>query len=462
MSTFDVIDHARPSKFHRRLLIACCGGPFLDGYILSLVGVALVGFSAEIPTSPVMKGLIGAASLIGMFFGAIMFGALTDRIGREKMYALDLAVLVGACGLSAFVAEAWQLVVLRFIIGLAVGADYPIATSLLTEFTPKNKRGYWIGVSGLAWSVGAMFAFLLSFILVHVSGGYGLWRWMLFSGAIVGIVVVLLRRGIPESPRWLASRGRIEEADQVMKLVYGPDASLSEDTAEPEDRTSFWSDLGTIARGGYLKRIIMCGVLYLAQITPQYALYTFGGIILAAAGLKGSDASTLGELLIATLFAVGIIPALKLIESWGRRPMTVWPFALMAVPLMALGIWNDAPSWFVIGAFAFYAFVSGGPSVLQWIYPNELFPTKIRATAVGLSVGISRIGAATGTYLLPISIAAIGLGGTLWIAAAMTLIALVVCIAWSPETKGRTLADTSSLAKSNTTSTKSTVMKEFV
>jgi MFS transporter, putative metabolite transport protein len=445
MATHDVIDDAPTSTFHRRLLIACCGGPFLDGYILSLVGVAIVGFNADIPSSSVAQGLIGAASLIGMFFGAIGFGALTDRIGREKMYALDLTVLVVACGMSAFVTAAWQLILLRFIIGLAVGADYPIATSLLTEFTPRKKRGFMIGVSGLAWSVGAMFAFLLSFIVVHVSGGYGLWRVMLFSGAIVGILVVLLRRGIPESPRWLASRGRAEEADRVMKLVYGPDATLPTDVEVEVERTSFLTDLGTIVRGGYLKRIVMCGVLYLAQITPQYALYTFGGIILAAAGLEGTNASTLGELLIATLFAVGIIPALRLIETWGRRPMTVWPFALMALPLMGLGIWENAPSWFVIGAFAFYAFVSGGPSVLQWIYPNELFPTKIRATAVGLSVGISRIGAASGTYLLPISIHAIGLGSTLWIAAGMTLVALVVCIAWSPETKGRTLAETSAL-----------------
>jgi MFS transporter, putative metabolite transport protein len=460
MATFDVIDDAPTSKFHRRLLIACCGGPFLDGYILSLVGVALIGFNADIPSSAVTQGLIGAASLIGMFFGAIGFGALTDRIGREKMYALDLAVLVIACGLSAFVTGAWQLIVLRFIIGLAVGADYPIATSLLTEFTPRNKRGFMIGVSGLAWSVGAMFAFLLSFIVVNVSGGYGSWRWMLFSGAIVGIIVVLLRRGIPESPRWLASRGRTDEADRVMKLVYGPEASLSHEAAADEARTSFWGDMSTIVRGGYLKRIVMCGVLYLAQITPQYALYTFGGIILAAAGLEGRNASTLGELMIATLFAVGIIPALRLIETWGRRPMTVWPFALMALPLMGLGIWNDAPSWFVIGAFAFYAFVSGGPSVMQWIYPNELFPTKIRATAVGLSVGISRIGAASGTYLLPISIHSIGLSRTLWIAAGLTLVALVVCIAWSPETKGRTLAETSSLSAPKVE--KSTATKEFV
>jgi MFS transporter, putative metabolite transport protein len=444
-TTYDVIDDAPTSKFHRKLLIACCGGPFLDGYVLSLIGVAIIGFSADIATTPVEAGLIGASSLIGIFFGSIIFGALTDRIGREKMYALDLAVLVIACGLSAFVTDAWQLVVLRFIIGLAVGADYPIATSLLTEFTPRKRRGYMIGVSGLAWSIGAMAAFLVSFLVVNLSGGYEHWRWMLFSGAIVGIIVVLMRRGIPESPRWLANQGRIEEADAVMKQVYGPNASLPADAITDQPRSSFAEDLRLIIRGGYLKRILMCGILYLAQITPQYALYTFGGIILLSAGIEGTNASTLGELVIATLFAVGIIPALKLIESWGRRPMTVWPFALMTIPLMALGLWQDAPSWFIVGAFAFYAFVSGGPSVLQWIYPNELFPTQVRATAVGLAVGISRIGAASGTYLLPVGIATIGLSGTLLVAAGMTLVALFVCIAWSPETKGRTLAETSAL-----------------
>jgi putative MFS transporter len=448
MSAFDIIDDAPTSRFHRKLLIACCGGPFLDGYILSLIGIALVGFAQDIPTSSTETGLIGAASLVGIFFGALVFGALTDRIGREKMYALDLTVLVAACAMSAFVSAPWQLIALRFLIGLAIGADYPIATSLLTEFTPRKRRGLMIGLSGLAWSVGAMTAFIVGFLVVTLSDGYSLWRWMLFSGAVVGLIVVLLRRGIPESPRWLAGRGRLEEAQRVLTLVYGAHALLTvadmEDASVRQHRSVF-ADLGAIVRGGYLKRIVMCGVLYFAQITPQYALYTFGAIILAAAGIQGGNASTMGELLIAVLFAVGILPALKLIESWGRRPMTLWPFVLMAVALAALGLWQNAPSWFIVAAFAFYAFVSGGPSVLEWIYPNELFPTAVRATAVGIAVGFSRVGAATGTYLLPIGIATIGLNSTLLIGAGVTVVALLVCMAWAPETKGRSLAETSSL-----------------
>lgn len=446
MSGFSVIDDAPASRFHRKLLIACCGGPFLDGYIISLIGVALTGFLAEIPATPVEIGLIGASGLIGIFFGATVFGALTDKIGREKMYALDLTVLVVACALTAFVGAAWQLILLRFVIGLAIGADYPIATSLLTEFTPKKRRGFMIGLSGLAWSLGAMTAFLVGFVLVSVTGEHP-WRVMLASGAVLGIIVVLLRRGIPESPRWLASKGRLDEARAVLTKVYGPAAASQVDlTSVPvSERKSTMHDLAFLIKGGYWKRTLMCGVLYFAQITPQYALYTFGGIMLAAAGLEGVNAGTLGELLIAALFAIGIIPALKLVETWGRRPMTLVPFALMALALGALALWVGAPSWFVIGGFLVYAFVSGGPSILEWIYPNELFPTEVRATAVGVAVGFSRIGAATGTYLVPIGIATIGINWTLGIFALVTVIAWVACYAWAPETKGRSLAETSAI-----------------
>ncbi|GLO55106.1 MFS transporter [Pseudomonas putida] len=449
MSVFDVIENSPVSKFHRKLLLACCGGPFLDGYILSLIGIALVGFSQDISATPVETGLIGAASLLGIFFGATVFGALTDRIGRETMYALDLAVLVIACGLSAFVTDAWQLIVLRFVIGLAVGADYPIATSLLTEFTPAKRRGFMIGVSGLAWSIGAMTAFLVGYLMVQYSGDHSLWRWMLFSGAVVGIIVVIARRGIPESPRWLASKGRVREAEEVIKLVYGKTVSITDqdilELNEGAHQRSIISDLRLLCTGGYLKRTIMCGVLYFAQITPQYVLYTFGGLILLSAGIQEDNSSTLGELLIAMLFALGILPALRLVETWGRRPMAVVPFALMALPLIALGLWADAPAWFIVAAFAFYAFVSGGPSILEWIYPNELFPTAVRATAVGVAVGFSRIGAATGTYLMPIGIATIGLQATILIGAGITLVAFVICLAWAPETRGRSLQQSASL-----------------
>ncbi|KAA0108248.1 MFS transporter [Mycolicibacterium sp. P9-22] len=448
MNAFSVMDDAPTSRFHKKLLIACCGGPFLDGYVLSIIGVALVGIKAELQPSSVEVGLIGAASLIGIFFGATLFGSLTDRIGREKMYALDLAVLVAACALSVFVAEAWQLIALRLLIGLAIGADYPIATSLLTEFTPTKKRGFMIGLTGVSWSVGAAFAYIVGAAVVGATGGHEQWRWLLGTSAVLGIIVLLLRRGIPESPRWLFNQGRVQEAQAVIKSVYGRDVDLSAQPVDEGSResASFFGSFAAIVRGGYLKRTVMCGVLYLAQITPQYALLTFLPVILA--GFAISDTGSAGliiETVIIALFALGCIPALRWVETIGRRKMTIIPFAIMAVPLIVLWVTPEAPVWIIVAAFCLYAFASGGPSILEWIYPNELFPTEVRATAVGAAVGISRIGAATGTYLLPISIEKFGIGTTMGFGALLTLLGFVVCFAWAPETAGRSLEQTSTI-----------------
>lgn len=447
MNSLGIINEAPVSRFHRKLLFACCGGPFLDGYVLSIIGVALVGLSHDLAVTSVQSGLIGAASLVGIFFGAIVFGALTDRVGREKMYALDLAVLVLACLASAFITDAWQLIALRFVLGLAVGADYPIATSLLTEFTPTSKRGFMIGVSAIAWSIGAMAAFAVGAVFVEVSGGYHLWRWMLGSSAVLGVIVVLSRRGIPESPRWLLKKGRVAEAEQVIELVYGKRVKLANPDGEPASQhaLSGAAALKQVFAGGYLKRTIMCGLLYFAQITPQYAIYTFGPVILLKFGLTGGSLDIIGSAVISALFVLGCIPALRLVETWGRRPMSVIPFALMALPLIALWLAPQGPAWFVILAFCFYAFVSGGPSILEWIYPNELFPTEVRATAIGIAVGISRIGAASGTYLLPIGLERIGTGNTMLIGAVVTLLGFIACLLWAPETKGKSLEVTSSL-----------------
>lgn len=449
MKTFSVMDEAPTSRFHRKLLLACCGGPFLDGYVLSIIGVAMVGIKDDLEPSSAEVGLIGAASLIGIFFGATLFGALTDRIGREKMYALDLTVLVVACIGCVFVQEAWQLIALRLIIGLAIGADYPIATSLLTEFTPSRKRGFMIGLTGVSWSVGAATAYIVGALIVGTTGGHQDWRIMLGTAAAMGLIVVIARRGIPESPRWLLNKGRVTDAEAVIEQIYGHKVDLT--TEEPEPQKSSFID---ILRGGYLKRTIMCGTLYLAQITPQYAILTFLPVILA--GFAVSDTGSTGlivETVIIALFAVGTIPALRWVETIGRRKMTIVPFAIMAIPLLVLWLVPEAPVWVVVVTFCVYAFASGGPSILEWIYPNELFPTQIRATAVGAAVGISRIGAAAGTYLLPISIDHFGIGTTMGFGALLTIVGFAVCYAWAPETAGKTLEQTSSVGSRSATST---------
>lgn len=443
MTSFDVMDRPAKRGFHTKLLIACCGGPFLDGYVMSIIGVALIGVAEQLRPTTVEAGLIGAASLIGIFFGATVFGFLTDRIGREKMYALDLLVLVGACALSAFVQEAWQLIALRFVIGAAIGADYPIATSLLTEFTPTRKRGMMVGMSAVAWSAGAVGAYLVGALVIGLSGGNDQWRWLLASSAILGVVVILMRRGIPESPRWLLQHGRVADAEAVVKRIYGAELDLSAVHVDAPDKGR--TDLRVFLRGIYLRRLIMCSALYLAVVTPLYALLTFLPTILSGFSISGTGSTGLiVETIIIGLIVAGSVPAVFLVEKWGRRPIAVVPLGLMVIPLAGLWLWSGGPLWFIVIAFCAYAFISGGPSILVWIYPNELFPTEVRATAVGIATAVSRLGAATGTYLLPLSIASVGTGTTMLFGALLTAGAFLVCLVMAPETKGKSLEEVSS------------------
>lgn len=440
------VDNARHTRFHTRLTLQCSGGPFLDGYVLSIIGVAMAGVTTSLRLSDVSVGLVGAAALIGILVGGLVFGPVTDRVGREVMYTVDLLVLVGASVLCAFVTSGWQLIVLRFVLGLAVGADYPIATTLLAEWLPRSTRAKMLGVTIVFWYVGAMVAYFVGYGVAELWGP-GSWRWILASAAVPGLITVLARIGTPESPRWLISKGRTEDARRVVRKVFGEDVPIEELTEPGEDAADQAGGIGLrgLFRGRYGGRTLFCGFFYLAQVTPLFAIYTFGPAILAAFGMAAGNSSNLVSAVISLVFVIGCLPALRWVETRGRRPVIIWCFAAMLIPFALLGFIPSGPVWFVIICLCLYGLFSGGPTVLEWTYPNELFPTAVRASAVGVATAISRLGAAAGTYLLPIGLQRLGVGPTMLVGAGLTFLGWLVCLVWAPETRGRGLAETSAV-----------------
>ncbi|MFD4190891.1 MFS transporter [Amycolatopsis thermoflava] len=438
--SLDVVENAKVSRFHRKLIAACSGGPLLDGYLLSVIGVALPGLSGELELTDGTAAAIGVVALVGMFLGGLVVGPLTDLFGRRAMYTIDLAVLLVSSVACVFVAEAWQLLVLRFVIGFAIGADYPIATSLLAEWCPREQRGRALGLVIVAWYLGAMLAYCAGYLIEALAGPGG-WRWTLGSAALLSAIVLALRHGTPESPRWLVGKGRVEEARKLLEQVL--DARVSDaDLAGVSDDVKRGSVMA-LFRGVYLRRTMFVTIFYTCQVIPMWAILIFGPQLLSAFGFDSPSLSLFGSALISALFLLGCLPALRVLESAGRRKAIIWSFALMVVPLVVLGVWVQAPVWVVIGCFCLYAFFAGAPGILEWLYPNELFPTAIRASAVGMAVALSRIGAAAGTYLVPVSLDHLGVAPTMFIGAAITVAGLVACVAWAEETKGRSLEESS-------------------
>lgn len=428
------VENAPLSTFHRKITLYSSGGPFLDGYILAIVGIALTQMEPIMHLSHTWQGLIGGSALGGMFLGGAVFGYITDRVGRRLMYTLDLWVIVVMSILQVFVTNGAEVFTLRVIMGIAIGADYPIATALLTEFAPKKHRGSMLGLQVIAWYAGGTVAYLVGYVMLGM--GPGAWRWMLASSAVPALVLVMLRHGTPESPRWLMAHNRRDEARRVMDHVFGAGAELP---TTPEERTAF----GLVFHGVYLRRTLFVSLFWMFAVIPLFALEAFGPEILGSFGLATGNVANLGAAAVNAVFLLGCLPALRLIETHGRRPLLVWSFAVMAIGLALVSVLRHPPLVIVILGFVIYALASGGPSVLEWIYPNELYPTHIRASAVGVATSMTRIGAFVGTFILPFSLESLGIQTTMWIATGITVLGFVVALLWAEETRGKTLAEAS-------------------
>ncbi|WP_396933346.1 MFS transporter [Mycolicibacterium sp.] len=438
-----LIDDAPLTAFHKKLTLFSSGGPFIDGYALSIIGVALITLEPAMNLSATEIGLVGAASLVGIFVGGGVFGYVTDKVGRHLMYIADLIALAVFSILSAFAAEAWQLIVLRFLLGVAIGADYPIATSLLAEFLPKKHRGRLLGAMFVVWAVGAAAAYVVGFLLRDF--GPDAWRLLLASPAVFAVITLLARMGTPESPRWLLSKGRVAEADAAIKQAFGPRFGVA-DLDDSDGQTARTTSFTQVFKRPYLNRTIFVAVFWTAQVIPLFAVYTFAPDLLASFGLEGDANLYGGSLLISLLFVVGGIPGLYLVERIGRRALLIGSFAVIAVALAIPALIPGIPPIVFFLALAVYAVASGGSSFLEIVYPNELFPTEVRATAVGVGTAVSRIGSAGGTYLMPLALTALGAGGALGVGAAVTAVGLVVAIFMAPETRGVALSESAGSA----------------
>lgn len=441
--TRSVIDDSPITSFHRKLRFQCGGGTFLDGFLLSSMAVAIPGVTDEYSLSSVTLSVMAAAALVGIFGGSLIFGALSDRIGRHKLFTIDLTVFAVASFLTFFVTDAWQLIVLRLIVGVAVGADYPLAMTMVTEWMPTRYRAGGIGMLVMSWFGGAVAAYIVGYVIVATAGD-GAWKWVLASATVPAVLTLILRMGMPESPRWLLSKGRNDEALAILKDVFGPDATLDGLTpagsAEPARQTG----LRELFTKPYIRRTAFAAGPYTAQTTAFFVILTFEPTILLSFGLDHGNISYLGSALTSALFLLGCIPVLRWAETVGRRRLYIASFALMTIPLLVLGIVPTESAVLVVACFCVYAFVSGPTNVLSWSYPNELFPTHIRATAVGFSTSMTRVGATAGTFLLPILLDEIGTQATMLVGAAVVGSGLVMCILWAPETKGMSLDEAAS------------------
>ncbi|MFK0314096.1 MFS transporter [Pseudomonas sp. NPDC090233] len=421
-------------KFIIKLTTLISGGMLIDGFILGAIGIVMPAITNDLELSLAWQGLIGASALIGIFLGGPLGGYLADKIGRKPMFTIDLAIFLVGSVLQFFVTEAWQLFAVRLLMGVAIGADYAIGWPLLAEFAPARLRGKLLCVQEVGWYVGYLASYAIGWALT-VSDTAN-WNVILGLSTIPTVIVLLARLGTPESPRWLMSKGRTQEALALAEEYMSPDERADLGAKYEGKRLGFAS----LFSPEYAKATIFVSVFWICLVTPYFAIGTFVPTVLEHLGLE--DGLT-GGLAINAIAVGGTLIAVALIEKVGRRKLAIPPFAIATVALFIVAFfWNVSPVVTVI-CFLTFSLANAVSTTLTGVYPGEVFPTEIRGVGVGFATAASRVGAAAGTFLLPLSMEAYGITTTVLIAGGVSFFGLIVTYFLAPETKGKLLSETS-------------------
>ncbi|MDI3406460.1 MFS transporter [Streptomyces cavernicola] len=427
---------AAKRRFLMKLSIVIAGGMFIDGFILGGIGVVMPAISEDLHLSATWEGLIGASALIGIFLGGPVGGYLADRLGRRPMFTATLLMFLAGSVAQFFVTDAIQLFLVRVVMGVAIGADYAIGWPLLAEFAPARLRGKLLAIQEVAWYVGYLLAYAVGYgLAVSTSAD---WNLILGLSTVPTLIVLALRLGTPESPRWLMSKGRTEEARRVAAEFM--DEEDQRDLAEQTPDSGKGRGLGALFSRDYRKATIFCSVFWVCNVTPYFAIGAFAPIVLEEFGMKDGLS---GAFLLNGLVVAGAIASVVLIERVGRRKLAIPPFWISAVALVVVGLWADVSPLLVISCFIVFSVANAISTALTGVYPGEVFPTEIRGAGVGFATAASRVGAAAGTFLLPLAMSEFGVATAMLCAAAISLIGGVVSHFLAPETTGLKLSEAS-------------------
>lgn len=416
-----------PFKPIHALATACVlGGAAVDGYVLGIIGSGIALAKNELALTALSQGLIASSALIGVFIGGLIFGSLADRYGRRPVFTWNLIAFVVLSLLQLFTVGVWDLVALRLALGLAIGVEYAVGTAVLAEFSRKKGRGVLLGNFAVFWMVGFVAAFMVGLLW---SGDN--WRLLLATSAVPAFIVFVLRSRLPESPMWLKARGRDNEAEAVVLKHYGEGYVVPQ--VKLEQKNAKVSDLFTRQTW---RPHLYSGLFWFCQVGPFFAIFTF--LTPVFNGLGVTDAVTV-EIWLNVVQLAGAVFGLYLLHKLTRRGFVNWTFALMFLTLLSLGLFGNAPLWLTVSLFAFYLFMAPAANNIQYVYPSEIFDTRVRGTGVGFSAAFSRISAAGATYLFPLLLAELGTSATLLLVSAFPLLGLILSILWAPETKEKTL-----------------------
>lgn len=440
-SVHDVIDFVNehpPSRWATLIVIVALGGVFVDAYDFTSLGIGVVQLRQEFGLTPFWTGSVTAMMALGAFAGAIWGGYFTDKVGRFKMFLLDLVFLVVAAIGAALSVNLAMLLFFRFLMGVGVGLDFPVALAFIAEYIGSRSRGRSVNLWQGMWYVAASCTGLITLPFYYLDFGPSLWRIAVGFGAVPALVVLVLRGMLmDESPIWAAQSLGLREAARILQKTYGVTVSVA--AAALPARAAPQPDFREIFSPKFRMRTLLASVICATQSLEYFAV----GFNLPSISVKlfGSDFlyAILGAVFFNMFGIAGGFGGAYFTHKVGVRRLAIIGYALVLVSLIVLW-WTGDTAPVILTGLLFGLFVFGhsfGPGAQGMTMAALSYPTRIRGVGTGWGQAMVRIGSICGFYFFPLVVASLGLRGMLLALAAVPLIGLVAAmsVSWEPTTQ---------------------------
>ncbi len=432
-TTIDSIVEKLPlTPVHTFIIITAALGFMFDSFDTYIASYAMPSIVKEWKVDAIMVGMLASANFWGMLFGAIVWGPITDRYGRKVGFIGTILGFSLLSGLTVFATGIGQFLVYRFITGMCLGGMIPVDTALVSEYISAKYRGRFVAVLTVFWPFGLLAAAIASLTLVPTHG----WRILFILGVVPAALSLVVRWKVPESPRWLGTKGRKQEAAAVLKQLGATDSDVRDLADEPIAEKV---PVGVLLQPIYRKRFILTAGYYFFSYFGYYGFVLWLPSILAVV-FKLTLIKTFTYTLFAAISAIlGRMTAFYTIEKFGRKQLFYVGFGLGGVAALCFGLIQN-PAYLVWGACVLAFFYEQGVAGTV-VWTAELYPSKVRATATCWSTGAGRISAA----LSPIAFGYFMANKMYYgVYVTMALFFWVACalVYWlGIETKGRSLED---------------------
>ncbi|MCG3754009.1 MFS transporter [Amycolatopsis sp. Poz14] len=431
------------TRYQRNLVLLIGTAYAFDGAELAVLTFALAPLRSAFGLTAVQAGLLASATFLGMAVGALAAGVVSDRIGRRSVICYSMYVWGIASLLVVFAWDFGSLAGFRFLTGLGMGAELPVAFAMLSEFLPTRKRGLLLGITNLAVTAGYLLIGAVSLACLATVG----WRGVFVFMAALALFGVVVRRALPESPRWLESVGRHDEADVTMTEVEREVAAAS-GAPLPEPSTDaalaieqqVRNPLRVLLSKAHRRRTLLAWAMWLLNIAAFYGITTWTAAVLVERG--DSPLSAIGLVIAMYVWQIpGTVAASYLMDRVGRKAVFVVCLLLYAACAVLYVSVESTALILVFGSLL--QFFSAGNTAANYTYTPELFPTRARASGIGSASAWGRVGAVAGPLLVPVLVGVWSYVGAFAVLAGMLALTALLLLVFGPETRNRQLEELS-------------------